>query len=235
MSAWAISTLTRLVRDLDVFRDGRSLSADVLDAYEVSLELVYREIIVHQSLGESDENMDEACELVRSTLCSLAFMKDVQNRNIHIGDESRPPIVSRTFGRPRFDMKYEQLSFLLENRFTVNQIAEMLGVSERTVYRRMSVFSLSVRILYSNICDDDLDYLVSEIQSDFPMCGNVQMQGHLLAHGYRVQQIRVRECMRRVDPEGCVMRRLQVMNRHQYRVPAPLSLWHLDGNHKLIR
>ena len=62
------------------------------------------------------------------------------------------------------------------------------------------------------------------------MCGNVQMPGHLLAHGHRVQQIG-----NHVDPEGCVMRRLHVINRGQYRVPAPRSIWHIDGNHKLIR
>ena len=98
----------------------------------------------------------------------------------------------------------------------------------------MNQFSLSVRMQYSTICDDDLDNLVCEIQEMFPMCGNVQMQGHLLARGLRVQQLRVRETQRRVDPEGCVMRRLFVINCRQYRGPSPLSLWHIDGNHKII-
>ncbi len=64
----------------------------------------------------------------------------------------------------------------MENRFTVRQIADMLGVSERTVYRRMSEFSLYIHMLYSGISDDDLDRLVCEIQENFPLCGNVQMQ-----------------------------------------------------------
>lgn len=41
--------------------------------------------------------------------------------------------------------------------------------------------------------------------------------------------------MRRVDPEGTIARRLSTINRRVYSVPAPLSLWHIDGNHKLIR
>ena len=61
------------------------------------------------------------------------------------------------------------------------------------------------------------------------------MLGHLQSRGFRIQQIRLREAMRRVDPEGSVMRRLSTINRRKYRVPAPSSLWPMDGNHKLIR
>lgn len=39
---------------------------------------------------------------------------------------------------------------------------------------------------------------------------------------------------RRVDPSGAIIR-LNVLNRRQYRVPAPRSLYHIDGHHKLIR
>jgi len=43
--------------------------------------------------------------------------------------------------------------------------------------------------------------------------------------------------MRRVDPEGIVIRALQLKVTHRifYHVRGPLALWHMDGNHKLIR
>ncbi|MEQ2242557.1 hypothetical protein ILYODFUR_036991 [Ilyodon furcidens] len=43
--------------------------------------------------------------------------------------------------------------------------------------------------------------------------------------------------MRRVDPRGVLMRTLQLnpRRRRRYSVPEPNSLWHIDGNHKLIR
>ena len=43
--------------------------------------------------------------------------------------------------------------------------------------------------------------------------------------------------MRRTDPEGIIVRALQlrVTHRRVYNVKQPLSLWHMDGNHKLIR
>ena len=111
----------------------------------------------------------------------------------------------------------------------------MLGVSLRTVRRRLSKYGISISAQYSTVSDNQLDDIVAEIQQQFPLCGNRQMLGHLLARGLRVQQIRVREAQRRVDPEGSVMRRLRTINRRSYSVAAPRNLWHIDGNHKLIR
>ena len=47
-------------------------------------------------------------------------------------------------GRQSFNIKIEQLSFLVENDFTVPQISEMLGVSQRTVEPRLSLFGISI-------------------------------------------------------------------------------------------
>lgn len=59
------------------------------------------------------------------------------------------------------------------------------------------------------------------------------MTGFLLARGLRVQQEQIRESMRCVDPEGVLLRALQLnaVNRRQYRVLTPS----IDTNHKLIR
>ena len=110
----------------------------------------------------------------------------------------------------------------------------MVGVSVRAIRRRMTDFSLYIRAQYSSLTDQELDAIVCDIQSQFPMCGNKQMQGHL-SRGHRVQQSRIREAQRRVDPEGAVIRRLHAVHRREYSVPAPQSLYHIDGHHKLIR
>jgi len=39
----------------------------------------------------------------------------------------------KEFGRPKFEISRKHLSFLLENRFMVCQISDMLSVSKRTV------------------------------------------------------------------------------------------------------
>ncbi|XP_034027541.1 uncharacterized protein LOC117511752 [Thalassophryne amazonica] len=63
------------------------------------------------------------------------------------------------------------------------------------------------------------------------------MLGHLRARGIKVQRRRVQESMHRIDPQGIIVRTLQLhtVRRRRYSVPGPSSLWHIDGNHKLIR
>ena len=94
------------------------------------------------------------------------------------------------------------MSNLLENRFSVPQIAHMLSVSVSTVQRRLGEFGLSVRALYANLSDAELDEIVKSINQHHPTCGNAQMQGHLISKGYRIQQICIQESMRRIDPCG---------------------------------
>jgi hypothetical protein len=87
------------------------------------------------------------------------------------------------------------------------------------------------------LSNEDLDTVVSEIMREFPNCGSKRMSGFLLARGLRIQQARVREALRRTDPDGVLLRSLQLRTiaRRRYNVKSPLSLWHLDGHHKLIR
>lgn len=63
------------------------------------------------------------------------------------------------------------------------------------------------------------------------------MLGNLNAQGIHIQRQRIQDSMRRVDPNGVLMRTFQLnpRRRRRYSVPAPNSLWHIDGNHKLIR
>ena len=61
------------------------------------------------------------------------------------------------------------------------------------------------------------------------------MKVYLTSNGYNIQEFRVRKSMRRVDPEGVMLRTLQSrpVVRGKYKVAGPLSLWHHDGNHEL--
>ena len=81
-------------------------------------------------------------------------------------------------------------------------------------------------------------YLFStDVLKMFPNCGYRRMRGFLRARGLEVQWGRIEDSMKRVCPEGVLMRCLQltVLERRIYKVRSPLSLWHIDGNHKLIR
>ena len=141
-------------------------------------------------------------------------------------------------GRPAFEIPRETLKLFLSYGFTLVKIAEMLGVSAKTVSRRIKEFGLKEECpKYTDITNDDLDKIVSDIYREFPSCGIRRMKGYLTAKGINVQWERVTSSLWRVDPEGIILRSMQLnlINRRRYFVPGPLYLWHLDGNHKLIR
>lgn len=126
---------------------------------------------------------------------------------------------------------------MLCSKLPVPCIARLMGVSERTIYRRMQEYELSVKDMYSSISDDELDSLVASITSELPNAGYRMVRGRLESMGHRVQWRRVAASMHRIDSFGIISRlsSLGCVVRRVYSVPGPLSLVHVDTNHKLIR
>uniref|UniRef100_A0A1X7SGX3 Uncharacterized protein n=1 Tax=Amphimedon queenslandica TaxID=400682 RepID=A0A1X7SGX3_AMPQE len=215
------------------------LSPDSWESLRIRLEVVYRELACLDLLGDFDDNESQALQLIGEALALLESRMNCRHGTQELSLYNAPVLYDGTIGRPRYDLGYdihrEQLEFLLSKKFSVTAVAALLNVSVRTVRRRMEDNGLYVRSLYSTLSNDELDSVVISIQSRFGLCGNRQMMGHLFALGITVQQERVRESQRRVDPGGCAMRRMVAINRRKYRVNGPLALWHIDGNHKLVR
>ncbi|XP_064624975.1 uncharacterized protein LOC135485554 isoform X2 [Lineus longissimus] len=67
------------------------------------------------------------------------------------------------------------------------------------------------------------------------LLGFKTIEGDLRRQDIRVQQHRLRSSMWRVDPNGGTIRQIRHIRRRKYQVKSPLSLWHIDGHHKLIR
>ncbi len=220
-SDWLVETLRRVTSDLE----NPVLDLDTMDAVRVSLERVYRELEVRiATFSVTARNVHEAAEYVRNALSIITSFTD------ELGQPNCVPellLPDGGFGRPRYNVAYDQLVYLLENRFTVPQISAMLGISVRTVRRRME-HGLSVHQMYTDITETELCRHISSIQQLHPNFGNRQMFGALVSQGIWVTQERVRECQRRIDPEGSALRRLQVVHRRNYCVSHPLSLWHMD-------
>ncbi|CAB4039385.1 uncharacterized protein LOC110239820, partial [Paramuricea clavata] len=114
--------------------------------------------------------------------------------------------------------------------FHVPDIAQALGVSRSTIFRRMRTFGLSVGQRMTYISDENLVITIRQVQQDFPNAGYRRLCSQLLIRGIRVPQMAVRNAMHRIDPEGVAMRWLQLVPRRSSNVPGPLSLWHIDGN-----
>lgn len=138
-------------------------------------------------------------------------------------------------GRPQLHVPKEHIEYLLHMNFSCPHIASLIGVSLSTIRRRMSAYNLSVSNSYSNMTDEELDALVIDIKHNNPNAGYRMMRGHLLQKGHKITEARIRDAMHRVDPDGVAIRWAATVQRRTYSVASPLSLWHIDGNHKLIR
>ena len=87
-------------------------------------------------------------------------------------------------GRPKYIVPQEQVEFLIKRHFSVPEISKLLGVSTRTVERRMSEYGLSIWGSYEGMNDNELDDIVTGILKDFPNAGK-KMTGLLLARRIR--------------------------------------------------
>ncbi|XP_019858930.1 PREDICTED: uncharacterized protein LOC109587130 isoform X2 [Amphimedon queenslandica] len=211
-----IELIRRTIQELSRYEDGRTMPHHILEFIVLSIELAYRELLAHDIANSLSQSQRETIETVRHCYTVIKELERGHYRSCSLS----VTIVYNGVGRPRF---------------TVPQISHLFGVSVSTIRRRMSELRLLVRSYYSTVSDSDLDAIIMGIQELYPMCGNRQMQGHLLSRGYRIQQCRIRESQRRIDPYGTALRKLHVLNRREYSVPSPLSLYHIDGHHKLIR
>lgn len=79
-----------------------------------------------------------------------------------------------------------------------------------------------------------MQHAVSSIKGNHPNAGEVMLQGHLQAQGINVRRRRIRNAIHDLDPSAKT-RKAPAIRRRVYSVPYPNYLWHLDGNHKLIR
>ena len=93
-------------------------------------------------------------------------------------------------GRPKSDISCKQLEYFLENGFKATDIAKMLCISVKTVYRRLEENGLSIRDTYAILTAQELDDIVRNIIQEFSNCGYKGMRGHLLSQGYKVQENR---------------------------------------------
>ena len=140
-------------------------------------------------------------------------------------------------GRPSLNIARENIEYLLQLHFSAVDMALILRVSVSTIKRRLQKYSMSITESYSSITNEILDEEILNILKQFPRTGYRRMIGFLRSKGYHIQEKRVRASMHRVDPIGILERTmtLTIIQRRKYSVKGSRFLWHIDGNHKLIR
>lgn len=202
------------------------LDMDYLE-FICSQELVFLSSVSNLVTIPSDvfEGITELLRLIRLNLSDV---------------ETRTPTVLHTsgsMGRPRLVISPDYITNLLDINCSVPTIARMIGVSTRTVFRRMAECNLSIWARYSSLTNEELDECVTDIKQHMPQCGYRMMRAALKARGHQVQFDRVRAAMHRVDTVGVMTRMTQMgcVVRRTYSVSGPRSIMHIDTNHKLIR
>ena len=232
--SWTVQTLQSVISEIDSIGRYGSISIQRAESIEWRVELVYRDLVVKDVYGVLEQEETECLQLVAQAYSHLQQL--IESLQCVQPQEQQPLLIlDGSVGRPHYNIPYHQLERLICMHFSVPQIAQLIGVSVSTIRRRMNDYQLTIRDTYSNISDSELDYLVGEIQQQFAGWGYRQVYGMLVSLGIRVPFLRVQESQRRVDPEGSIIRRLQQVQRRRYSVPGPRHLWHMDGNHKLIR
>ncbi|KAK9978888.1 hypothetical protein ABG768_020626, partial [Culter alburnus] len=114
----------------------------------------------------------------------------------------------------------DQIEFLMKQGHTVKRMARMLGCSSSFVYKRSKLLGVSIRSRMSGVDDEELE--------------NVMMRALLVAEGLRVSRHRVHEMLVRINPAAAARRWSSTVASRVYHVPCPNSLWHIDGNMRLI-
>jgi hypothetical protein len=143
---------------------------------------------------------------------------------IHTGHRGRPrKLISEPFLRAALSN---------ESKISVVELAKVLRVSRKTVYRYMVHFGISRS--YSGLTDGQIDIMLAAYRVQRPTSGVRYIMGFIRRCGLRVQRHRVLSSLKRIDEFGQALRHYVVIKRRCYRVPRPNSLWHMDGHHKLI-
>lgn len=131
-------------------------------------------------------------------------------------------------------MTKEEIIQLKELNYSWTKIAEILQISRQTLYRRLQEFGIDT-CKFSPITESDLDSTLKDIKVSHPSSGEVMMQGHLLYRGIKVPRAKLRSAIHRVDSINTTSRQTSVIRRRVYSTPCPNAVWHVDGNHKMIR
>lgn len=156
-------------------------------------------------------------------------------------------------GRPSLQIPPEILATALGLRGTTH-LAQIFDCSARTIRHRALDYGLAepgppVYVEYehddgltyrfytsstgatSDISDDELDIITSQIVNTFPNFGRRMIDGHLKHLGHRVPRSRVQASYARVHGAPASSFGPRRIQRRVYSVPGPNSLCHHDGQH----
>ena len=118
---------------------------------------------------------------------------------------------------------------MFEPGFTVSQMAARFGVSRPTIYKVLADANIDHSSRFSDLTDSELDEIISDIKPTHPNAGEINIMGHLRARKICVQRNKVRASIH------CVAKLKYFPCQGLRKTPCPNYVWHIDGNHKLVK
>lgn len=117
--------------------------------------------------------MDQICKLSSEEMELLGVndrntMMNLRLQCLNYGSNPPPRKPgTQACGAPEYLISKSVLEGYLEDGFNTKDIASLLSVSERTVYRRMGRYGLS-QLQFTEITESELDGVVEEITREYP-------------------------------------------------------------------
>jgi anti-sigma regulatory factor (Ser/Thr protein kinase) len=125
--------IARVIRDI-----AEGLNNENVDLMKLRLDYVNRMTV---TLGLSEE-VTNALSFVYQQLDRISEII-VESRDVDV--QYRPSVIHSGRGRPRISIPQEQLSFLVDQGFTVKEMSNILGAGQRTIERRLAAFDISIK------------------------------------------------------------------------------------------
>jgi len=138
-------------------------------------------------------------------------------------------------GQPRIEIDLADIVELRNENFRWADIARMTGLNLRTLrrWRERVNFSAGHEPM-REVGDAELTDILHDFLEGHQHRGQSSARGHVASLGVRVTRARLRDEMRRIDPEAVDRRRRRERVRVPYTITVWNYLWHQDGWHKLI-
>jgi hypothetical protein len=137
-------------------------------------------------------------------------------------------------GRPSLILDLDKVMFLISVGFKMKDIAKCFLIDRTTLWRKLRQMNVDL-YKFTEIDDNQLALEIEDICKRHPNTGISMMHGYLKARGIIVQNRRIQDILREMDPGNSGLRWGFVAYRRKYSVPGPNSLWHIDGHHAFIR
>ena len=190
---------------------------------------------------EESESPEEIIESLASCGIHLRIIQqnfdDALTENEYVGNLGvrvtcpNEPAGSDVQGRPRKHVIKEDIESLFRIHRNWKLVANVLGVSEKTLQRRRRELGLQVadragpRVTYTAISQEALCQVVQEVLTILPNAGETYIIGACKSRGIFVQRQRVRNAIQTVDLMSRALRRTVSIIRRVYSVPGANALW----------